>query len=167
MSDKSPAIEALLQESRQFPPPTDFANQANANSSLYDTASADIESFWATMAEELDWFQKWDTVLEWTPPHAKWFLGGKINVSYNCLDRHLSKRGNKAAIIWEGEPGDWKVYTYRDLYREVCKFANSLKSLGIKKGDRITIYLPMVPELTVAMLACARIGAPHLSLIHI
>ena len=120
------------------------------------------KAFWARFAEELDWFKKWDQVLDWDPPHAKWFLGGKLNVSYNCVDRHLKgPRRNKAAIIWEGEPGDWKVYTYRDLYREVCKFANGLKSLGVKKGDRVTIYLPMVPELPISMLACARIGAPH------
>ena len=100
--------------------------------------------------------------MEWDPPFAKWFVGGKINMSYNCLDRHLgTARRNKAALVWEGEPGDWKVYTYWDLYREVCRFANALKSLGVRKGDRVTIYLPMVPELPIAMLACARIGAPH------
>ena len=103
-----------------------------------------------------------DKVLEWNPPYAQWFVGGKLNASYNCIDRHLtSARRNKAAIIWEGEPGDWQVYTYWDLYREVCRFANGLKSLGVEKGDRVTIYLPMVPELPIAMLACARIGAAH------
>ena len=128
----------------------------------YQRALADPEGFWAGFAEELDWFKKWDQVLDWQPPNAQWFLGAKTNMSYNCLDRHLtSERRNKAAIVWEGEPGDWKVYTYWDLYREVCRFANGLKSLGVEKGDRITIYLPMVPELPIAMLACARIGAPH------
>ena len=156
-------IEALLQEDRTFPPPEEFRNRANiADPKVYEEAQRDPEAFWARFAEELDWFKKWDQVLQWDPPHAKWFVGGKINVSYNCVDRHLaSARRNKAAIIWEGEPGDWKVYTYRDLYREVCRFANGLKSLGVKKGDRVTIYLPMVPELPIAMLACARIGAPH------
>ena len=156
-------IDALLQEERTFPPPAEFVKQANiSDPKIHETAAKDPEAFWAKFAEELDWFKKWDTVLKWDPPFAKWFIGGKINVSYNCLDRHLSTgRRNKAAIIWEGEPGDWKVYTYWDLYREVCRFANGLKSLGVKKGDRITIYLPMTPELPIAMLACARIGAPH------
>ena len=157
------SIDALLQEDRTFPPPEEFRNQANiADPGVYEEALRDPEGFWARFAEELDWFKKWDQVLDWNPPHAKWFLGGQLNVSYNCIDRHLKgPRRNKAAIIWEGEPGDWKVYTYRDLYREVCKFANGLKSLGVKKGDRVTIYLPMVPELPIAMLACARVGAPH------
>ena len=156
-------IEALLQEDRLFPPSEEFRQQANiADPKVYEEAARDPEAFWAKWAEELDWFQKWDQVLKWDPPHAQWFVGGKINVSYNCIDRHLtSARRNKAAIIWEGEPGDWKVYTYWDLYREVCRFANGLKSLGVKKGDRVTIYMPMVPELPIAMLACARIGAPH------
>ena len=156
-------IEALLQEDRAFPPPEEFRQQANvSDAGIYEEAARDPEAFWAKLAEELDWFQKWDKVLDWDPPHAQWFVGGKLNVSYNCIDRHLtSARRNKAAIIWEGEPGDWKVYTYWDLYREVCRFANGLKSLGVKKGDRITIYMPMVPELSIAMLACARIGAPH------
>ena len=156
-------IEALLQEDRVFPPSEEFRHQANiADPKVYEEASRDPEAFWAKWAEELDWFQKWDQVLQWDPPHAQWFVGGKLNASYNCIDRHLtSARRNKAAIIWEGEPGDWKVYTYWDLYREVCKFANGLKSLGVKKGDRVTIYMPMVPELPIAMLACARIGAPH------
>ena len=156
-------IETLLQEDRIFPPSQEFRDQANiSDPKVYEEARRDPERFWAKFAEELDWFQKWDEVLDWDPPHAKWFVGGKINVSYNCIDRHLnSARRNKAAIIWEGESGDWKVYTYRDLYREVCRFANGLKSLGVKKGDRVTIYLPMVPELPIAMLACARIGSPH------
>ena len=157
------SIDALLQEERTFPPPGDFVGKANmADPDIYEKARQDPEAFWAGLAEGLDWFQKWDKVLEWDPPFAKWFVGGKLNVSYNCIDRHLANgRRNKAAIIWEGEPGDWKVYTYWDLYREVCRFANGLKSLGVTKGDRITIYLPMTPELPIAMLACARIGAPH------
>ena len=163
MPENVGGIEALLQEDRTFPPPEEFRKQANiADPKVYEEALRDPEGFWAKFAEELDWFKKWDKVLDWDPPHAKWFVGGKINVSYNCIDRHLkSARRNKAALIWEGEPGDWKVYTYWDLYREVCRFANGLKSLGVKKGDRVTIYLPMVPELPIAMLACARIGAPH------
>ena len=163
MVERSGSIEALLHEDRTFPPPEGFRKQANiADPDVYKEAQRDPEGFWARFAEELDWFQKWDKVLEWDPPFAKWFVGGKINVSYNCIDRHLtSARRNKAALVWEGEPGDWKVYTYWDLYREVCRFANGLKSLGDKKGDRVTLYLPMIPELPIAMLACARIGAPH------
>ena len=163
MVENAGNIEALLQEDRTFPPPEAFRQQANiSDPQVYEEARRDPEAFWARFAEELDWFQKWDQVLDWDPPFAKWFLGGKLNVSYNCIDRHLrTARRNKAAIVWEGEPGDWKVYTYRDLHREVCQFANGLKSLGVKKGDRVTIYLPMVPELPIAMLACARIGAPH------
>ena len=163
MVENTGNIEALLQEERRFPPPEGFAEQANVRDpGVYEEASKDFEGFWARYAEELHWFKKWDKVLDWDPPFARWFEGGKINVSYNCLDRHVnSPRRNKAAIVWEGEPGDWKVYTYWDLHREVCRFANGLKSLGVKKGDRVTIYLPMVPELPIAMLACARIGAPH------
>jgi len=163
MVETGGGIEALLQEDRRFPPSDEFRNQANiSDPNVYEEALRDPEGFWAKFAEELDWIKKWDTVLEWDPPHAKWFVGGKLNVSYNCIDRHLkTARRNKAAIIWEGEPGDRQVYTYRDLYREVCKFANGLKSLGVEKGDRVTIYLPMVPELPIAMLACARIGAAH------
>ena len=163
MVENSGSIDALLQEERTFPPSGDFVGKANmADPDIYEKARQDPEAFWARLAEELDWFQKWDRVLEWDPPFAKWFVGGKLNVSYNCIDRHLTAgRRNKAAIIWEGEPGDWKVYTYWDLYREVCRFANGLKSLGVRKGDRVTIYLPMTPELPIAMLACARIGAPH------
>ena len=164
MVQNTGGIDPLLQEERSFPPPADFAARANmADPDIYAKAAADPEGFWAGLAEELDWFRKWDTVLDWSgAPFAKWFIGGKLNVSYNCIDRHvLNGRRNKAAIVWEGEPGDWKVYTYGDLLREVCQFANGLKSLGIKKGDRVTIYLPMTPELPIAMLACARIGAPH------
>ncbi len=163
MAENGGGIEALLQEDRTFPPPDAFRERANiADPKVYEEAQRDPEGFWAKLAEELHWFKKWDKVLEWDPPYAKWFEGGKLNVSYNCIDRHLAAgRRNKAALIWEGEPGDWKVYTYGDLYREVCRFANGLKSLGVQKGDRVTIYLPMVPELPIAMLACARIGAPH------
>ena len=163
MPEVSCTIEALLREDRKFPPPPDFAKEAIANDpGIYDRAAKDPEGFWAGMAKELHWFKPWDKVLQWDPPFAQWFVGGKLNVSYNCLDRHLDgPRRNKAALIWEGEPGDWKVYTYWDLHREVCRFANALKSLGVAKGDRITIYLPMIPELPIAMLACARIGAPH------
>ena len=163
MVESSGSFDALLQEDRTFPPSASFAGSANmADPDIYERARQDPEGFWAGLAEELDWFQKWDKVLDWDPPFSKWFVGGKLNVSYNCIDRHLANgRRNKAAIIWEGEPGDWKVYTYWDLYREVCRFANGLKSLGVGKGDRVTIYLPMTPELPIAMLACARIGAPH------
>ena len=163
MAEPTGSIDALLQEERSFPPPPAFAAAANlSDPAIYDRAAQDPAAFWAGLAEELHWFQKWDSVLDWQPPFAQWFVGGKLNAAYNCLDRHIAAgRRNKAAIVWEGEPGDWKVYTYFDLYREVCQFANGLKSLGVGKGDRVTIYLPMTPELPIAMLACARIGAPH------
>ncbi|HYW21440.1 MAG TPA: acetate--CoA ligase [Nodularia sp. (in: cyanobacteria)] len=163
-----PTIESILQENRSFPPTSEFAHNAHIKSladyqQLYAKAKANPQQFWAELAEtELDWFQKWDTVLDWQPPFAKWFVGGKINISYNCLDRHLTTwRKNKAALIWEGEPGDSRTLTYAQLHREVCQFANVLKQLGAKKGDRIGIYMPMIPEAAIAMLACARIGAPH------
>jgi acetyl-CoA synthetase len=125
-------------------------------------ASADPEGFWARMADELHWFKKWDSVLKWEPPHAEWFSGGKINISYNCLDRHLETwRRNKAALIWEGEPGDQRTLTYQQLHSEVCRFANVLKHSGVEKGDRVALYMPLIPELAIAMLACARIGATH------
>ena len=163
MVENAGNIDALLQEDRRFPPPEGFAKQANIrDAGVYEEAEKDFEGFWSRFAEELDWFKRWDKVLEWDPPFAKWFVGGKINVSYNCLDRHVATaRRNKVALLWEGEPGDSKVYTYWDLHREVCRFANALKGLGVKKGDRVTIYLPMIPELPISMLACARIGAPH------
>ena len=163
MVENTGSIEALLQEDRTFPPPEAFVRQANiSDPNVYAEAAADPEAFWAGFAAELDWFKPWDKTLEWNPPYAQWFVGGQLNASYNCIDRHLaSARRNKAAIIWEGEPGDRQVYTYWDLYREVCRFANGLKSLGVQKGDRVTIYLPMVPELPIAMLACARVGAAH------
>ena len=156
-------IDVLLQENRKFPPPDDFRKQARIqDSAMYEAASRDYESYWADRARELDWIKPWHTVLEWTPPHAKWFLGGQLNVSQNCLDRHISTaRRNKAALVWEGEPGDRRTLTYWDLYCEVRKFANVLKQLGIRRGDRVGIYLPMIPEAAIAMLACARIGAVH------
>jgi acetyl-CoA synthetase len=166
MSDRS-AIESILNESRVFPPPPEFAEQAHVKSfeeyeRIYNEAAADPEAFWAKQAEELHWFKKWDTVLEWNEPFAKWFVGGKLNVSYNCLDRHLDTwRRNKAAIIWEGEPGEIKTITYLQLHQEVSRFANVLKSLGVQTGDRVALYMPLVPALAVAMLACARIGATH------
>lgn len=157
------AIEAHLIESRKFPPSESFAAQANIRDpGIYDRAAADPEAFWAGFASELDWFEPFGKVLSWDPPHARWFEGGKLNVAYNCLDRHLStSRRNKAAIVFEGEPGDTRVLTYWDLHRETCKFADVLKRQGVRKGDRVTIYLPMIPEAVIAMLACARIGAAH------
>ncbi len=158
----SDAIEVHLEEKRVFEPSEAFAAQANVRDPrIYDEASSDPEAFWAAQAERLHWFKKWERVLEWNPPFAKWFLGGKLNVSYNCLDRHLSERGSKVAFYWEGEPGDRRTITYADLHDAVCRCANALKSLGVRKGDRVAIYMGMVPELAVAMLACARIGAAH------
>ena len=156
-------IDVLLQENRKFEPPPEFARTANVSSSaIYEEAARDPEKFWADQARELDWIKPWSKVLEWKPPHAKWFIGGKLNIAANCIDRHINgPRRNKAALIWEGEPGDQRTLTYWDLYREVSKFANVLKKLGARKGDRIAIYLPLIPEAAVAMLACARIGAIH------
>jgi acetyl-CoA synthetase len=167
MSQSQPDINSLLREERVFSPPTSFSQQAHFKSReeydrIYQRSIEDPEGFWAEVASELHWFKKWDRVLEWNEPFAKWFGGGEINVSYNCLDRHLTSwRKNKAALIWEGEPGDTRTLTYQQLHREVCRFANALLSLGVGKGDRVAIYMPMIPELPVAMLACARIGAPH------
>src|SRR5580765_734667 len=162
-SDKSATIDALLQEDRRFPPPPGFAAHANVrDEAVYGRAQANPEAFWAEAAERLDWFQRWDTVLDWQAPWAKWFVGGQLNASYNCVDRHAKTwRRNKAAIIWEGEPGDSRVLTYHDLYREVNQFAAVLLDLGVRKGDRVAFYMPMIPELTIGLLACARIGAPH------
>jgi acetyl-CoA synthetase len=160
-------IESLQKAVPSFPPLADFAAQAAVGDAasyqkLKDRAEADPEGFWAEQAGHLDWFEPWKTVLEWTPPFAKWFVGGRINLAFNCLDRHLSTwRRNKAAIVWEGEPGDTRVLTYAMLHREVCRFSNALKGLGVEKGDRVGIYMPMVPEAAIAMLACARIGATH------
>ncbi len=157
------AIEVLLEEGRTFPPPDEFKQSGNLNDpAVWEKADKDPEGFWAEQAQQLDWFKTWDKVLEWDCPWAKWFIGGKLNVSYNCLDRHVkTARKNKAAIIWEGEPGDERVLTYRDVWREVNKFANVLKGLGVQKGDRVALYLGMVPELLIAMHACNRIGAVH------
>ena len=156
-------IEALLREKRKFPPPKDFVKHANVNTpSIYKDAAKNPARFWERFARELHWFKPWKKALEWKVPYAKWFVGGKLNVSYNCLDRHIeTARRTKAALIWEGEPGDTRTLTYWDLYREVNRFAAALKRRGVKKGDRITIYMPMVPETAIAMLACTRIGAPH------
>jgi acetyl-CoA synthetase len=163
MAQRETTLEALLREDRRFAPPGPFAERANAGDpGLYERAAADPQQFWAEWARKLEWFEPWEQVLEWQPPHAKWFTGGRLNAAYNCLDRHLGGwRRNKAALVWEGEPGDTRTYTYWDLHREVSKFANVLKSLGVAKGDRVAIYLPMIPEAAIAMLACARIGAPH------
>ncbi|MBA2378918.1 MAG: acetate--CoA ligase [Blastocatellia bacterium] len=161
------AIESILNESRIFKPSEQFAANAHVKSfdeyqELYDRAAADPEAFWAEQAEQLHWFRKWDRVLEWKEPFAKWFVGGKINASYNCLDRHLTgPRKNKSAIIWEGEPGEVRTLTYLQLHSEVSKFANVMKKLGVEAGDRVALYMPLVPELAIAMLACARIGATH------
>ena len=155
-------IDALLEENRVFEPPKTFTADALVDDeSIYKEASDDYEGFWARQAEALEWSKKWDTVLEWDPPWVKWFSGGRLNVSINCLDRHLAQNGDRVAFHWEGEPGDTKTITYRDLHAEVCRMANALRSLGVAKGDRVAIYLGMVPELPVAMLACARIGAVH------
>ncbi|HET9661791.1 MAG TPA: acetate--CoA ligase [Thermomicrobiales bacterium] len=156
-------IEALLAENRVFPPSPEFVAQANVNSpDIYAEAAADLEGFWADEAAKLDWFEPWQTVLDWQLPYAKWFDGGKLNVSYNCLDRHVAAgKGDRVAYYWEGEPGDSRTITYQELLDEVSRCANALKELGIGRGDRVAIYMPMIPELAVAMLACARIGAPH------
>jgi acetyl-CoA synthetase len=157
-----------MTEDRLFPPSEEFASQSAIGSlesyqELYDAAKANPEAFWDKLAkEELHWFQPYHSVLEWKPPNVKWFVGGRTNVSYNCLDAHLTTaRRNKAAIIWEGEPGDTRTLTYQQLHQEVCQFANTLKSLGVKPGDVVSIYMPMTPELVIAMQACARIGAVH------
>jgi acetyl-CoA synthetase len=164
------AIESLLKEKRVVKPKPEWVRQANLRPAEYrrwqKEAERNPERFWARLAKEhIDWFTPWKKILQWKPPFAKWFIGGKLNIAYNCLDRHLEGknawRRNKAALIWEGEPGDERVLTYGDLHREVCKFANVLKGLGIKKGDRVGIYMPMVPELAITLLACARIGAVH------
>jgi acetyl-CoA synthetase len=157
------SLSALLDERRMFPPSEEFRRQANASDpAIYDRAAHDLEGFWAGQAQRLDWFEPWKKVLEWNAPWAKWFVGGKLNVAHNCVDRHAhSALRNKAAIIWEGEPGDSRVLTYGMLEREVNRCANALRSLGVAKGDRVAIYMGMVPELAIAMLACAKIGAPH------
>ncbi|MGE5927421.1 MAG: acetate--CoA ligase [Gemmatimonadota bacterium] len=154
-------LDTLLSEQRRFPPGESFAAQAAAGPELYD-AGRDAERFWEAQARELEWIAPWTRVLEWTPPHARWFVDGQLNASANCLDRHLrGPRRNKAAIVWEGEPGYRRVLTYWDLAREVSRAANALKGLGVRRGDRVAIYLPLIPEAVIAMLACARIGAVH------
>jgi acetyl-CoA synthetase len=162
MSDsKSNTIETLLNERRHFPPSSEFSTQANINSQdVVDEAHADWQGWWATWAEKLTWDKKWDSVLQWEEPFAKWFDGGKLNASVQCLDRHVTAGlGSRVAYHWEGEPGDTRELTYQDMLDGVCKTANGLKELGIVKGDRVTLYMPMVPELAMAVLACSRIGA--------
>jgi len=163
-------IESLLKEKRVFKPSADFAKNANWKKKTVrkyrELGEKDPERFWAKMAKQnVTWFSPWKKVLAWKPPFARWFIGGKLNVSYNCLDRHIEGEGswrrNKAAIVWEGEPGDIRTITFGELHREVCKFANVLKARGVKKGDRVALYMQMIPELAIAILACTRIGAPH------
>jgi len=163
MPEDIQSISALLQEDRRFPPTPEFMAQANiADPDIYDKAAADPEAFWEGFAKELEWFEPWHKVCEWEAPHAKWFIGGKLNACHNCLDRHVEAGlGDRVALIWEGEPGDQQTLTYKDILVEVCKLANVLKDLGVKKGDRVCIYMPLIPELVVAVLACARLGAPH------
>src|SRR5260370_11334956 len=160
-------ITTVLKEQRVFEPSEEFRSKAHVRSladyeRLYKEAEEHPEEFWSKIASELHWFKTWDRVLEWSLPFAQWFVGGQLNISYNCLDRHAATwRKNKAAIVWEGEPGDSRILTYQQLLHEVSKCANVLKSLGVKKGDRVAIYMGMVPELPIALLACARLGAPH------
>ncbi len=163
MSDTQQNIEALLSELRTFDPPPDFTERAIVNdASIYERANSDPEAFWAEQADRLTWFKRWDSVMNWEPPWVRWFQGGQLNASYNCLDRHVEAGGgDKVAYHWVGEPGDTRSITYAELLDEVCRLANALRSLGVGKGDRVNIYLGMVPELPIAMLACARIGAPH------
>ncbi|HYN68736.1 MAG TPA: AMP-binding protein, partial [Candidatus Eisenbacteria bacterium] len=162
-AESGPAIENLLLEERKFPPDPAFAAQANAQPGIYEEAERDYVAFWERHARErLDWTTPFETTLEWELPFAKWFVGGQLNVAYNCLDRHVERGlGEKVAYHWIGEPGDSRTLTYRDLLREVSKTANALLELGVETGDRVAIYMPMIPELPIAMLACARIGAPH------
>ncbi len=160
-------IDSMLQENRVFPPSAEFSAKAHIKSleeyeRIYAEAAANPEAFWAGVAKELHWFEPWTKVLEWDAPWAKWFVGGKINISYNCLDRHvIAGHGDKIAFLWEGEPGDARTLTYTQMLAQVELFANVLKGLGVVKGDRVTLYMGMVPELAIAMLACARIGAVH------
>ncbi|CAN5812298.1 acetate--CoA ligase [soil metagenome] len=167
MSTVTTNIKSLSSEGRVFPPLASFSEKAHIKSiaeleSLRHEAYEHPEEFWGRMAEELHWFRKWDTVLQWEPPHAQWFVGGKINLSYNCLDRHLSNgRRQKTALIWEGEPGEQRTLTYEQLHAEVCRFANVLKQSGVQKNDRVALYMPLIPELAISMLACSRIGAAH------
>src|SRR5947209_10770055 len=159
----NPALDNLLTENRTFPPSAEFAAAANAKADIYDRAAADREAFWAEQAEALHWHTGWDQVLDWSDaPHAKWFTGGKLNVAYNAVDRHVEAgHGDRVAFHWVGEPGDTRTVTYADLLRDVSKAANALASLGLSAGDRVAIYMPMIPETVVAMLACARLGLTH------
>src|SRR5213080_3914791 len=157
-------IEALLAEGRTFPPPPGFKKTARiVDAEIYDEAERDFEGFWARQAAELlDWTGEWHTILEWDLPFAKWFVGGTLNVSFNCIDRHVAAgHGDQVAFHWEGEPGDTRAITYLDLRDAVCRAANALIELGVRTGDRVAIYMPMIPETVVAMLACARLGALH------
>ena len=155
-------LDNLSTESRSFSPPEGFADQANATEEWYGRAESDREGFWAEQADRLHWEQRWDRVLDWEPPFAKWFVGGKLNVAYNCVDRHVADgHGEQVAFHWEGEPGDTRTITYADLQREVSKAANALTELGVRAGDRVAIQLPMIPEAVYSMLACARLGATH------
>ncbi len=157
------AIDALLKEDRIYRPPVAFRRQANiSDPGIYRKADRNPQAFWGSIAKDLVWFRPWKRVLEWDPPNARWFVGGRTNLSVNCLDRHLETPvRNKAAVLWEGEPGEERTLTYAQLHREVCRFAGALRGLGVRKGDRVTLYLPMIPELAIAMLACARLGAVH------
>ena len=162
MSDATPEIDDLLSEQRRFAPTAAFTAQANATAELEKRSEMDDLAFWEGQAKELEWFQPWDQIMDWQPPHVQWFTGGQLNITHNCLDRHLTTwRRNKAAIIWEGENGEVRTLTYAQLHREVCCLANALRGLGVDRGDRVAIYMPMVVEAAVAMLACARIGAIH------
>ncbi|MBC5804140.1 MAG: acetate--CoA ligase [Candidatus Eremiobacteraeota bacterium] len=155
-------IEALLREGRRFEPSPQFAAGANAQPGIYAEAESDYLAFWKSWADKLEWSQPYERVLDWNEPFAQWFVGGKLNASVNALDRHVAAgRGGRVAYYYEGEPGDRRAITYEELLRDVCRFANALRSLGVKRGDRVALYMPMIPELPVAMLACARIGAPH------
>ncbi|MFC5210268.1 acetate--CoA ligase [Pseudonocardia sulfidoxydans] len=162
MAESGATLSNLSHESRTFPPSEEFAAQANVTADWHDRAEADREAFWAEQADRLSWSKKWDTILDWNAPFAKWFVGGELNVAYNCVDRHVEDgHGEQVAFHWEGEPGDTRTITYADLQREVCRAANALTELGVGKGDRVAIQLPMIPEAAVAMLACARLGALH------
>ncbi len=162
MAESGPTLSNLSTESRSFPPSAEFAKQANATEEWYKRAADDREAFWAEQAERLTWNRKWDQVLDWQPPFAKWFVGGTLNVAYNCVDRHVEAgHGDQVAFHWEGEPGDTRTITYADLKQEVCKAANALTELGVQAGDRVAIQLPMIPEAVISMLACARLGAMH------
>jgi acetyl-CoA synthetase len=159
MADSGPTLSNLSTETRSFPPSAEFAAQANATEEWYARADEDREAFWAEQADRLTWATKWDKVLEWDAPFAKWFVGGKLNVAVNCVDRHVEAgHGEQVAFHWEGEPGDSRTITYADLHREVCKAANALTELGVQAGDRVAIQMPMIPEAAVAMLACARLA---------